>query len=219
MTPLLAPSLLSADFTKLEDQIKQCEQGGADWIHLDVMDGCFVPPITFGPIICQAVKKVTTLPIDVHLMIIEPERQIEPFVQAGADSVTVHVESCNHLHRVIQTIHSKKIKAGVALNPATPLAMIEPILSEVDLVLVMSVNPGWGGQQYLSVASEKIRTLAQWKKEKNLKLLIEVDGGIHQNNIQEIVGIGAEVIVVGNAVFHHGNIQENLNELRKQFNK
>lgn len=216
MKPIIAPSLLSADFTKLGDQIKECEQNGADWFHLDVMDGRYVPPITFGSLICQAVRKSTSLPIDVHFMIEEPEKQIDAFVEAGANSITVHIESCPHIHRTIQQIHSKGIKAGVSLNPGTPLSFIELVLNEVDLVLVMSVNPGWGGQDYLSLATKKIQTLANWKRTYGYHYLIEVDGGIHLNNIRQIVQDGAEVIVAGNAVFQNGEIGKNLNALKNE---
>lgn len=216
MQALLAPSLLSADFTILGEQIKKCETGGADWLHLDVMDGRFVPPITFGAGMCSAIKSVSRLPVDVHLMIVEPEKQIDFFIDAGADYLTIHIETCPHLHRILDIIQQRGVKAGVSLNPATPLVLIESVLDRVDLVLVMSVNPGWGGQRYLRIASDKITQLSNWKRERSYPYLIEVDGGVSYNNIFDIAKFGAEVFVAGNAVFQNGSIEDNLRSLRQQ---
>ncbi|MDK9699621.1 MAG: ribulose-phosphate 3-epimerase [bacterium] len=210
----LAPSLLAADFSQLDRQLAAVEQAGADWIHLDVMDGRFVPPITFGDVICSAVKKCTKLPLDVHLMIVEPERQIEAFANAGADYLTVHVETCPHLQRVLQEIRKAGMKPGVTLNPGTSVKLLEPILEEVDLILVMSVNPGWGGQSYLPIANTKLRQLSLWRKEFNLSYRIEVDGGVDVKTAKAAVEAGADVLVAGTAVFR-GNIPHNIQALRE----
>lgn len=211
---LLAPSLLAADFTKLAEQIAIIEKSGADWLHLDVMDGQFVPPITFGDLVCKAASTVTKLPLDVHLMIVEPERQIDAFAAAGAQYLTVHVEACAHLHRVLQTIRSAGMKAGVSLNPGTPVEVVEPVLDIADLVLVMSVNPGWGAQKYLPLAEEKIRKLATWRKQRKLSYLIEIDGGIYPDTAKLAVAAGVDVLVAGTAVFK-GDIAKNIHALKK----
>ena len=212
----LAPSILSADFSRLGEQVHEAERAGADWIHVDVMDGHFVPNLTIGPLIVRALRPVTSLPLDVHLMIESPERLIPAFADAGADYITVHVEACVHLHRVVQQIKNLGKKAGVALNPATPLLSLEEILPYVDLVLVMSVNPGFGGQSYIPTSTEKIARLRAMLDERNLSHVeLEVDGGIKTHNVAEVVAAGATVIVAGSAVFNKSaSVKENIQALR-----
>lgn len=181
---ILAPSILSADFTNLSQQIRYTELGGADWIHCDVMDGRFVPNITFGPLIVHAVKKITKLPIDVHLMIKEPDRYFEAFVKAGADYITIHQEEVVHLHRAIENIKELGIKAGVVINPATPVNTLYEVIEFVDMVLVMSVNPGFGGQKFISGSINKIKQLSELREKNGLNFLIEIDGGISKENIK-----------------------------------
>ena len=198
----IAPSILSADFGRLADEVKAVEAAGGDYIHVDVMDGRFVPNITIGPVVVQAVKKATTLPLDVHLMIIEPEKYIDDFVKAGAAIVSVHVETCPHLHRTLQQIRSAGAKPSVVLNPSTPLSAIEEVLTEVDQVLLMSVNPGFGGQAFIPSTVEKIRKLRAMLDAKGLaKVDIEVDGGIGPDTVKSVVAAGANVLVAGHAVF------------------
>ncbi|NLY67511.1 MAG: ribulose-phosphate 3-epimerase [Tissierellia bacterium] len=204
----VAPSILSADFANLKGQIEKLEKGGADYIHLDVMDGNFVPNITFGPPLIKKIRNITDIPFDVHLMIEKPERYIEDFVKAGADIITVHVEASVHLHRTIEAIKSYGVKAGVALNPATPLSSIEYVLEYLDLVLIMTVNPGFGGQKFIESTKRKIRKLRQIVDEKNLNLLIEADGGIKLDNYKEIVECGLDIIVVGSGIFEAEDIVE-----------
>ncbi len=216
MTFKLAPSILSADFARLGQQVSEAEAAGADWIHVDVMDGHFVPPITFGPLVVQWLRPVTRLPLDVHLMIENPERQFEAFAQAGADRITVHVETCPHLHRTIQQIKELGLKAGVTLNPATPLGSVEEILPEVDLVLVMSVNPGFGGQKYIPASTRRIARLRQMLDEIGSAAELEVDGGVNESTIAEVVGAGATVLVAGSAVFNsRAPVAENIRRLRQ----
>lgn len=217
MTYKLAPSILTADFTRLGEQIREAEAAGVDWIHLDIMDGNFVPNITFGPVLVQAVRQVTKLPLDVHLMIAQPERYLADFAQAGADWLTVHVETCPHLHRTIQQIKEVGCKAGVTLNPATPLSSLEEILPEVDLVLVMSVNPGFGGQKYIPSSTAKIARLRAMLEAIGSHAEIEVDGGINTATIAEVVGAGATVLVIGSAIFNtQAPIVENVRRLRER---
>ncbi|ANB56341.1 ribulose-phosphate 3-epimerase [Anoxybacillus sp. B7M1] len=197
----IAPSILSADFAKLGDDIRDVEQGGADYIHVDVMDGHFVPNITIGPLIVEAIRPITTLPLDVHLMIEHPDRYIPAFAKAGADILSVHVEACPHLHRTIHMIKELGVKAGVVLNPHTPVAMIESILDDIDLVLLMTVNPGFGGQKFISSVLPKIRQVAQMAKERGLQLEIEVDGGVNRKTAQLCVEAGANVLVAGSAIY------------------
>lgn len=204
----VAPSILSADFANLKGQIEKLEKGGADYIHLDVMDGNFVPNITFGPPLIKKIRNITDIPFDVHLMIEKPERYIEDFVKAGADIITVHVEASVHLHRTIEAIKSYGVKAGVALNPATPLSSIEYVLEYLDLVLIMTVNPGFGGQKFIESTKRKIRKLRQIVDEKNLNLLIEADGGIKLDNYKEIAECGLDIIVVGSGIFEAEDIVE-----------
>ena len=198
---LIAPSILSADLSRLGEEVKAVEAAGADWIHVDVMDGHFVPNITFGPLVVEAVRRATELPLDVHLMIEDPDRSLKDFTRAGSTLVTVQVEACLHLHRTIQAIKALDVKAGVALNPATPLSTVEWILKDVDLVLIMSVNPGFGGQEFIPQALQKIRDLKAMIRTKNPNVVIEVDGGINQETIQSVAEAGADVFVAGSAIF------------------
>lgn len=212
----LAPSILSADFSRLGEQVQDAVAGGADWIHVDVMDGHFVPNITIGPLVVQALRPITKLPLEVHLMIENPERYIEDFVKAGADRITVHVETCPHLHRTIQQIRELGCKPGVTLNPGTPLVTLEEILPDVDLVLIMSVNPGFGGQSYIPASTAKIARLRRMLDNIGSNAEIEVDGGIHTGNIAEIVDAGATVLVSGSAVFNDkASVVENIQKLRR----
>jgi ribulose-phosphate 3-epimerase len=197
----IAPSILSADFTRLGEQVAAAQAGGADCIHCDVMDGHFVPNMTIGPLVIEAVRRATTLPIDVHLMIERPEHYIPAFVAAGANSLSVHGETCPHLHRTIQQIVESGARASVALNPATPLNTLDEILPELDMVLVMTVNPGFGGQSFIEATLDKVRRLRQKADEMGLDLEIEVDGGINVETVGRVVAVGANVLVAGSAIF------------------
>ncbi|GAB4545339.1 MAG: ribulose-phosphate 3-epimerase [Thermodesulfovibrionia bacterium] len=197
----IAPSILSADFSRLGDEIRDAIGAGADLIHIDVMDGHFVPNITVGPLIVKAVKRVSSIPLDVHLMIEEPDRYIKAFADSGADMITVHSEACIHLHRSIQNIREFGIKAGVSINPATPLSDIEFILPFVDIVLLMSVNPGFGGQEFIPEVIPKIRRLRRMIDDNGYKVGIEVDGGINPDNAAGVVSAGADILVMGNAFY------------------
>jgi len=215
MTVKLAPSILAADFSRLGEQVREAEAAGADWIHVDVMDGHFVPPISFGPVIVRWLRPVTGLPLDVHLMIEQPERHLEAFARAGTDRITVHVETCPHLHRTIQQIKELGLKAGVTLNPATPLSTLVEILPEVDLVLIMSVNPGFGGQAYIPGSTAKIAHLRQMLDAINSPAEIQVDGGVNGDTIAEIARAGATVLVAGSAIFNDkAPVAENIERLR-----
>lgn len=211
----IAPSILSANFAKLGEEIKEVEQGGADYIHVDVMDGHFVPNITIGPLIVEAIKPVTSLPLDVHLMIENPDLYIPTFAKAGATIITVHQEACPHLHRTIQLIKSHDVKAGVALNPATPVAMIKPILSEIDLALIMTVNPGFGGQSFIDLTLPKIKELAAIKQQHSYTFEIEVDGGVNRETASACVAAGAEVLVAGSAIFNERDRHAAIRAIRK----
>lgn len=211
---LIAPSILSADFSKLGEEINAVETVGADWIHVDVMDGHFVPNITIGPVVVEAVKRATKLPLDVHLMIENPDRYLEDFAKAGSTLMTVQVEACVHLHRTVQAIKALDVKAGVVVNPATPLSAIEWVLEDVDLVLIMSVNPGFGGQKFIPQALQKIRDLKAMIRAKNPNALIEVDGGINQETIQSVAEAGADVFVAGSAIFGSSDYGKTISTLR-----
>ncbi len=216
MSAKIAPSILNADFTRLGDQIAEAADGGADWIHVDVMDGHFVPNITIGPLIVEAARRATELPLDVHLMIEEPERYLADFVSAGADLLTVHQETCPHLHRTVQQIRELGARPGVAVNPATPVETLIDILPFVDLVLVMTVNPGFGGQKFIAECVPKIAVLSQTIEAKGLEQIeIEVDGGIDPKTAPLTVAAGASVLVAGSAVFSRGSIAENIGAIRR----
>lgn len=198
----IAPSILSADFARLGDEVKAITDAGADYVHVDVMDGRFVPNITIGPLVVEAVKRATSLPLDVHLMIVEPEKYIDAFAKAGANLITVHQETCPHLHRTLQQIRAAGAKPSVVLNPSTPLCTIEEVLGEVDQVLLMSVNPGFGGQAFIEATVDKVRRLRAMLDARGLqKVEIEVDGGINPETAKKVIAAGANVLVAGNAVF------------------
>jgi len=211
----LAPSILSADFAHLADQIQAVVEGGASVLHVDVMDGHFVPNITLGPPVVASVRKVTNLPLDVHLMIENPDQYIPAFVDAGADWISVHQEACIHLHRTLELIRSHGAQPGVVINPATPVHMLEEVLDLVHHVLVMSVNPGFGGQKFIPASLDKVRKLALLRTARNANFRIEIDGGMAADTIAEAVRAGVEVLVAGNAVFSKGNPRENTQRLLK----
>lgn len=201
----IAPSILSANFAKLAEEVQEVEKGGAALIHIDVMDGHFVPNITMGPIVVEALRPVTSLPLDVHLMIENPDAYIEQFAKAGADYITVHVEACKHLHRTLQLIRSTGAKPGVVLNPHTPIEQIVHILEDVDLVLFMTVNPGFGGQKFISSVLPKVKQLSEIIKERNLSIDIEIDGGVNEETIIPCVEAGATILVAGSAVYNEND--------------
>jgi ribulose-phosphate 3-epimerase len=210
---LIAPSILSADFAYLGDALKTLESAGADWIHVDVMDGHFVPNLTIGAPVVHALRKVTTLPLDVHLMIENPDALIPDFAKAGADILTVHVEACTHLHRTLQLIKSLGVKAGVSLNPHTPVSVLEPVIDDLDLILIMSVNPGFGGQAFIPYSLEKLKQAKALIGERRIHL--EVDGGVGLTNIADILTAGADTIVAGSAIFNAPNMSETISQLRQ----
>ena len=214
----IAPSILSADFARLGEQVREAEEGGADWIHVDVMDGHFVPNITIGPLIAEAARRSTRLPVDVHLMIHNPERYLEAFAKAGADYLTVHVETCPHLHRTVQQIRELGVKAGVTLNPATPVDSLAEILPYVDLVLVMSVNPGFGGQSYIPTSTAKIARVRRMIDAlgRGGEVELQVDGGVGPDTVAEVAGAGATVVVAGSAVYNRrAPVAANIRALRE----
>jgi len=209
----IAPSLLSADFMRLAEDIRDAEAAGADMLHIDIMDGHFVPNITIGPFIVEAIRKTTRLPLDVHLMIEDPDRYLRDFIKAGADILTVHIEASVHLHRTIYWIKESGVKAGVSLNPATPVWSMDSILHDIDLALLMSVNPGFGGQEFIPQIIDKIRTLKGIIRERSLPVLIEVDGGIKYENSKEIADAGADILVMGSSFFNSRNYKNTIDDI------
>ena len=210
----IAPSILAADFSKLAEEVKCVDSLGADYIHIDVMDGHFVPNITLGPGIVKCLRPHTELPFDVHLMIENPDQYIKDFKEAGADIITVHVEACRHLHRTLQLIKQYEMQCGVVLNPHTPLEMIKHVLQEVDWILIMSVNPGFGGQTFIPDSLNKIATLNQWRQEQNLSYVIEVDGGVNEETARLCEEAGADVVVAGSAVFNAVDRQLDIQKIK-----
>ena len=211
---LIAPSLLAADFTRLSDDIGLVNRSEADWLHYDVMDGRFVPNISFGLVVLEAVKKMSQKPVDVHLMIVEPEKYVEDFRKAGADVITVHAEACPHLHRTIHQIKETGAKAGVALNPHTPIHVLENVIEDLDLVLIMSVNPGFGGQKFIYQTLPKTRQMKEMIISSNSRALIEIDGGVGLHNAESLLQAGADVLVAGNSVFGAKDPEATIRELK-----
>lgn len=212
---LIAPSLLSADFSRLREEVATVEKAGADWLHVDVMDGHFVPNLTVGPLVVEALKPHTKLPLDCHLMVSRPEEWVEAFAKAGASVISVHAEATHHLDRLVTRIRELGCKAGVSINPATPLSVIEEILPELDLVLIMSVNPGFGGQKFIQGAVSKIERLSEIRRLGELAFLIEVDGGVSASNAPELVHAGCDVLVAGSAIFRAKDRAQAIVELKK----
>jgi len=214
----IAPSILSADFSRLAEEVRAVEKAGADVIHVDVMDGHFVPNITIGPLVVQGLKKLTSLPLDVHLMIENPERYVEVFAQAGSDWITIHAETCPHLKRMIKKVHQLRARPGIVLKPATPLKTLFPVLDEIDLVLIMSVNPGFGGQSFIPSTLKKIERLRKIVDQNRYPLEIEVDGGVKVENIREVSTAGGDVFVVGTGIFKTENYEKTIRRLRQEIN-
>ena len=214
----IAPSILSADFSRLGDEVRAVERSGADVIHVDVMDGHFVPNITIGPLVVQGLKKLTSLPLDVHLMIEEPERYIEAFAHAGSDWITIHAEVCSRLRQVVKKIRRLNVRPGIVLKPATSLKTLYPVLDDIDLVLIMSVNPGFGGQAFIPSALKKVERLRKMIDQKQYPIEIEVDGGIKVDNIREVSRAGADIFVVGTGIFKTEDYEKTMRQLREEIN-
>ncbi len=212
----IAPSILSADFGRLADEVRAVDDAGADWIHVDVMDGHFVPNLTLGPVIVEAVRKATKLPLDVHLMIENPERYIDDFARAGADHLTVHYEACRHLHAVLQQIKAAGVMPAVVINPATSVSLLEPILADVGLVLIMSVNPGFGGQKFIESSIARLTELRQLRDRLGLSFFIEIDGGVKVDNTRRIAAAGAEAIVSGSGIFGNADYKATIAAMRRE---
>lgn len=215
MSTIISPSLLSANFYNLEEDIKMINNSEADWLHIDVMDGVFVPNISFGFPVIESIQSKCNKPLDVHLMIVDPDRYVERFAKAGAAIINVHYEACTHLHRTIQNIKAQGVKAAVTLNPHTPVCLLEDIIADLDMVLLMSVNPGYGGQKFIPQTVEKVRALKEMIDRKNLSTIIEVDGGVNLQTGQELISAGADALVAGNFVFKSENPLETIAELKK----
>ncbi len=215
MKPIIAPSLLSADFNNLSNEIEMLNKSNADWIHLDVMDGVFVPNISFGIPVIKSIREISKKPLDTHLMIVQPERYIKTFKEAGSDMLTVHWEACTHLHRTIAQIKEEDMLAGVALNPHTPVSGLEDIIQDVDLVLIMSVNPGFGGQKFIPRSLHRISQLREIIERNKSNALIEVDGGVNTDNIADIIRAGADAVVAGNAIFKAENCEDIITQLKQ----
>ncbi|CAN5533922.1 ribulose-phosphate 3-epimerase [soil metagenome] len=215
MSHLIAPSILSADFANIQRDVEMINKSEADWFHVDIMDGMFVPNISFGFPVIKAIKKHATKPLDVHLMINDPDRYLQTFKEAGADVLTVHLEACNHLHRTVQAIKALGMKAGVAINPHTPVTLLSDIIEDIDLVCVMSVNPGFGGQKFIENTYYKIETLKEMIRATKSKAKIEIDGGVDMNNYKKLIEYGADVLVAGNTVFSSTDPSKTISELKK----
>lgn len=215
MSTIISPSLLSANFYNLEEDIQMINNSEADWLHIDVMDGVFVPNISFGFPVIESIQSKCNKPLDVHLMIVDPDRYVERFAKAGAAIINVHYEACTHLHRTIQNIKAQGVKAAITLNPHTPICLLEDIIADLDMVLLMSVNPGYGGQKFIPQTVEKVRTLKEMIDRKNLSTIIEVDGGVNLQTGQELISAGADALVAGNFVFKSENPLETIAELKK----
>ena len=214
MKHLVAPSILAADFSNLKSEIEMVNNSKADWFHLDVMDGVFVPNISFGMPVIKSIKKIAAKPLDIHLMIMEPDRYIKTFVELGADILTVHYEACNHLHRSIEKIKSFGIKSGVAINPHTPVSVLKDIIKDIDLVCLMSVNPGFGGQSFITRTYEKIKKLTKIIDREKTDVLIQIDGGVNSKNSKKLIDLGANVLVAGNFVFSSENPKKTIESLK-----